>query len=101
MSVFFSRLSSVMEGLDFAVVCLGIVFAGLCCFLLPPVPGVPVYIFAGIIIAQNCPWGFEAGAGIAIGVGFVLKLLACAMQQKLIGERLGQFTFIRAQASGV
>eukprot|EP00913_Durusdinium_trenchii_P013684 g12849.t1 len=61
------------------------------------VPGVPVYIFAGIIIADNCPWGFEAGAGIAIGVGFVLKLLACAMQQKLIGERLGKLTFIRAQ----
>ena len=23
------------------------------------VPGVPVYIFAGIIIADNCPWGLE------------------------------------------
>ena len=27
----------------------------------------------------------------------VLKLMACAMQQKLIGERLGKWTFIRAQ----
>jgi len=97
LNVFLAWLSSVMAGWDFAVVCAGIVVAGMCCFLLPPVPGVPVYIFAGIIIAGNCPWGFEAGAGIAIGVGFVLKLMACAMQQKLIGERLGKWTFIRAQ----
>lgn len=97
LNIFLAWLSSAMAGLDFAIVCAGIVAAGLCCFLLPPVPGVPVYIFAGIIIADNCPWGFEAGAGIAIGVGFVLKLLACAMQQKLIGERLGKWTFIRAQ----
>ncbi|CAK9056864.1 Uncharacterized protein SCF082_LOCUS30595 [Durusdinium trenchii] len=97
LNIFLAWLSAAMSGWDFGVVCAGIVGAGLCCFLLPPVPGVPVYIFAGIIIADNCPWGFEAGAGIAIGVGFVLKLLACAMQQKLIGERLGKLTFIRAQ----
>ena len=76
---------------------------------------------AGISIrlAEACSFrsGFEAGAGIAIGVGFVLKLMACAMQQpgphsgkplpfdstwparKLIGERLGANLTIRAQAS--
>jgi len=109
------------------------------------VPGVPVYLFAGIIIADKCPLGpaglrcntlhsipsrlggcvagrllrgFEAGAGIAIAVGFLLKLMACAMQQppsqprnprippshldppprKLIGERLGANLTIRTQA---
>ncbi|CAJ1376135.1 unnamed protein product [Effrenium voratum] len=97
LNIFLAWMSAAMADWNFAVVCVGIVVAGLCCFLLPPVPGVPVYVFTGIIIADRCPWGFEAGAAVAIGVGFVLKLMACAMQQKLIGERLGNITFIRAQ----
>ncbi|CAE7613688.1 unnamed protein product [Symbiodinium natans] len=97
LNIFLSWLSSSLQGFDFGVVCLLIVVAGMCCFLLPPVPGVPVYLFAGIIIADKCPQGFEAGAAIAIGVGFVLKLMACAMQQKLIGECLGANLTIRTQ----
>ncbi|CAE7624789.1 unnamed protein product [Symbiodinium microadriaticum] len=97
LNIFLSWLSSALQGFDFGLVCLCIVLAGMCCFLLPPVPGVPVYLFAGIIIADKCPLGFEAGAGIAIAVGFLLKLMACAMQQKLIGERLGANLTIRTQ----
>ncbi|CAE7662543.1 unnamed protein product [Symbiodinium sp. CCMP2592] len=97
LNIFLSWLSSALQGFDFGLVCLCIVVAGMCCFLLPPVPGVPVYLFAGIIIADKCPLGFEAGAGIAIAVGFILKLMACAMQQKLIGERLGANLTIRTQ----
>jgi len=97
LNIFLAALSSALQDLAFGWVCACIVGAGMVCFMLPPVPGVPVYIFAGIIIADKCPWGFEAGAGVAIGVGFVLKLLACAMQQKLIGQQLGANLAIRAQ----
>merc|ERR1719181_955537 len=71
--------------------------SGMGCFLLPPVPGVPVYIFGGLIVADQCPQGFWIGIAICIVISFIMKLCACAMQQKLIGESLGNSIAIKQQ----
>jgi len=68
---------------------------GLFCFLLPPVPGPPVYLFGGVLLAEYCPWGFWPGTIICILVSWLLKLTACAMQQKCIGELLRSSTWVR------
>lgn len=64
---------------------------GLLLFLLPPVPGVPVYAICGVVIPnmESSVFGFWGGIAYAILLSFVLKLLAIVMQQKLIGELWG------------
>jgi hypothetical protein len=87
------------------VVTLIILFVGLILFLLPPVPGVPIYLTGGMVLVasgtNNAPDalsnGGMAGGGLA-GVGLsivytcfislMLKIFACTCQQKLIGERM-------------
>mmetsp|Transcript_27911 Transcript_27911/g.65923 ORF Transcript_27911/g.65923 Transcript_27911/m.65923 type:complete len:748 (-) Transcript_27911:189-2432(-) len=63
---------------------------GVALFLLPPVPGCPIYMVAGILITKR----FESTGGhfllaslVALVVSMAIKLTAVAMQQKLIGER--------------
>jgi hypothetical protein len=71
---------------------------GLCMFLLPPVPGAPVYLASGVLLTSvglEAGWGFWAAAFYAIGVAFCIKLGACALQQKLIGESLGRSITVR------
>ncbi|CAE8688484.1 unnamed protein product, partial [Polarella glacialis] len=97
LNVFLSWLSSVLENLNYGIIIAAVIFAGIICFLLPPVPGVPVYVFGGVILADTCPLGFTPGCFIAIAVSYVLKLMACAMQQKLIGGLLGRNLKIRCQ----
>jgi len=109
LNVFLAFLISVLQGFQFWLILLCTFAAGLSCFLLPPVPGVPVYLFGGFVIAAAChssegrdlapgaPDGFWIGAMISVVLGFFLKLAACAMQQKLIGERLGYSITIRQQ----
>jgi len=77
----------------------GAVFVtGVVAFLLPPVPGLTVYVFGGLLLSdeKTCPYGFWGGALINIGVSFVLKLTACAIQQKLIGENFGNNMYVRS-----
>ena len=77
---------------------------GIVGFLLPPVPGPPIYLFGGVVVVRafdNCGGnGFWYGVVIVIFASLVLKLNACAMQQKLIGEKLGGAAWVRA-ACGV
>merc|ERR1719352_1899795 len=52
-------------------------------FMLPPVPGVPVYIFGGIILsarAKSTDLGEVGGILIATLIGYTLKLCAVAGQ---------------------
>lgn len=96
LNIFLSWLSGSLRGLHFGVIIVSDIVAGMVCFLLPPVPGVPVYVFSGMVISESCPLGFYWGCVIAILVGFVMKLMACAMQQKLIGELLGKSSAVRS-----
>ena len=77
---------------------------GVVAFMLPPVPGPPVYLFGGVVVVrafdQIGPAGFWTGCAIVIVFSLFLKLSACAIQQKLIGERLGQEAWVKA-ACGV
>ena len=67
-----------------------LVGVGLIMFLLPPVPGVPIYLTLGIVMV---PVGREA-FGImysilyAMVISLVLKLFASSLQQKIIGGLL-------------
>lgn len=97
LNVFLAWLSSLLSSLNFGLIVAMVWLSGMCCFLLPPVPGVPVYIFGGLIVADQCPAGFWPGVAICIVLSFFMKLCACAMQQKLIGEMLGHSVSIKQQ----
>lgn len=75
----------------------GIMLAvGIVMFLLPPVPGVPIYMTLGIVIPQVATkWGLVGSYFYCIAISLALKLAACAMQQKAIGELLSGSASIR------
>uniref|UniRef100_A0A7S2LL64 Uncharacterized protein n=1 Tax=Zooxanthella nutricula TaxID=1333877 RepID=A0A7S2LL64_9DINO len=96
--ILFSWLSVKLAPVSFFLV-LALVFAvGCAMFLLPPVPGSAVYMFAGIVIggkAQTEAFTSNADANFWIGVvigavlGLVAKLVAC-VGQYFIGYLLGK-----------
>ena len=91
---------------------------GLIMFLLPPVPGTPVYLCGGVLLVplcetafgapfdpegcaapeprEGCHAGFWLAMLFATALCFCMKLAAIVMQQKGIGERLGQRVAVRA-----
>lgn len=75
---------------------------GMIMFLLPPVPGVPIYLTLGIVVVAvgRKSLGFAGSVFYSIGVSLLLKLLACTAQQKLIGETLKGYVSVR-RAVGV
>merc|ERR1719210_2607069 len=85
-----------MSTFSFTAVILGTFVCGIVCFLLPPVPGVPVYLFAGLVLAQKHEV-FLVGCTAAVVTGFLLKLAACGIQQKIIGGLLGRSHWIKSQ----
>jgi len=70
---------------------------GIFLFLMPPVPGVPVYLFAGVVMVNSLQdeVGFWPGIFITSGVCLFIKLTACAIQQKVFGENLGSYVVVR------
>jgi len=92
-AIFLSWLNSEMSSFGLGTVILLVVAVGLTMFLLPPVPGLPVYVFAGILISNNgdsTPGvGYGGGIAIAVVLSFLMKLVACAMQYG-IGFFLGK-----------
>jgi len=97
LNIFLSWLVSVLQPLPLASLLVAAFVAGLICFLLPPVPGVPVYLFTGVLIAaKSNEFGFWTCCGIAVGLSFFMKLFACAIQQKMIGGFLGSSRRIRS-----
>lgn len=70
---------------------------GVVMFLLPPVPGVPVYLTLGIVLAAQGydSLGWMGSIFYATSVGLVLKLFSSACQQKLIGEQLSHKVKVR------
>eukprot|EP01051_Picozoa_sp_SAG22_P003205 SAG22_NODE_153_length_17315_cov_69.981935_9_plen_683_part_00 len=74
------------------------IMTGLSMFLLPPVPGMPVYLTGGLVIAPRAEVEFDsfiAGAAYASALAFGVKLVAIAMQQKVIGGMLGKTVTVR------
>jgi hypothetical protein len=87
-----------LSSVSFGMVLLLVFGIGILAFLLPPVPGMTVYIFGGLLISDEkiCPYGFAGGAIINIVLCWALKLAACAVQQTVIGGLLGRSTAIRS-----
>jgi len=76
----------------------GIVTAvGLGLFMLPPIPGLPIYLTGGIVLV-SVGWetmGLVYAITYATCVSLGIKLLACAIQQKIIGGMLGGFISVK------
>ena len=61
-------------------------------FLLPPVPGLAVYLCAGVLLTPVCEdsmGGFWGAAIYSSFFAYSIKMIAHVMQQKLIGECCG------------
>jgi len=85
---------------------------GITMLLLPPVPGVPVYLTGGVLLVDNAKMNFKkTTTGVSDGtlfaygllytifIAFIIKLSAVAMQQKLIGERMGKSLYVRTNVA--
>lgn len=95
--ILFSALNVALEDLELFLICVITFFTGIVMFLLPPVPGTAVYIFAGVVIgkkAQADGTGFWAGVVLASVVAMVAKLAGCVGQWG-IGFVLGKSIFIQ------
>jgi len=91
---------SVMKNLPFVLILATTYMAGMVLFLLPPVPGPPIYLFAGFVIAEQSPFGFWWGCFVCIALCFFMKMSACTVQQKVFGQLLGSLHSVR-QTVGV
>lgn len=91
--IFLSWLNTELTDTPLAVVCILVFLIGSTMFLLPPVPGLPVYIFAGILLGakgtQTDGIGFSGGVIIASFLSLITKLCAC-VGQYAIGYFLGK-----------
>jgi len=88
-TVFLSWLSDKITPWPLPLILLVLFAIGEVMFLLPPVPGLPIYLISGIVIVQRCQsdgWNFAMGTLLAIVFSFFLKLAAILLQQKAIGE---------------
>lgn len=97
--LFLAWLIGVMKSQHVAVVIFVFIAIGVFMFLLPPIPGPPVYITGGLLIvgAMEKDIGFWSAAVVAILVNEFTKLFSSALQQKLIGEKLSGNVSIRYQ----
>jgi len=89
-TLFLSWLINATQHMSLVVVTSIMVGVGVLMFLLPPVPGAPIYLTMGIVII---PVGSETLGLVwsivyAMAVSTFLKLLATALQQKMIGGLL-------------
>jgi hypothetical protein len=104
-NILLAELNQLLETMVLTHVTLIFVAVGLVMFLLPPVPGVPVYLAGGICLTNAAwkkgegGWSFRSAVYFTIFVCFGIKLLAVACQQKLIGERMGHSVAIRTVVS--
>jgi hypothetical protein len=95
--LFLSWLIEQTSSMSLAAVTAILVGVGMLMFLLPPVPGVPIYLTLGIVVLGVGRDALGLGGSIiyASGVSLALKLVACAAQQKLVGENLSKNVSIR------
>lgn len=88
--LFLSWLIETTSEMNLGVVTGILVLVGLIMFLLPPVPGVPIYLTLGIVIIPvgRETMGIVGSICYALVVSLFLKLFACALQQEAIGGLL-------------
>ena len=96
-TLFLGWMISVMKELHPAVVIVAFIGLGVCMFLLPPVPGPPVYLTGGVLVvgALEESMGFWPACAICVLVCWVTKLMSCALQQKMFGESMSGIVGVR------
>lgn len=74
-----------------------VVLVGLSLFMLPPIPGLPIYLTGGIVLVSvgRESMGLISAIAYATSVALGTKLLACVIQQKIIGGMLGEFVSVK------
>jgi len=88
----------------------GVFFSiGFALFLLPPVPGVAVYLVAAMVLpddkicgrtfSSDASFGFFLATSYTVVVVYLMKLVAHVAQQKMFGEFLGKYTSVLAMIS--
>lgn len=96
--VFLSWLNGTLSVLPLGTV-IGIFYGtGLFMFLLPPVPGVPVYVLGGVVLVNSfkrAGYSFGVGLFAVTMICWAIKLNAVAMQQKLIGGQMSGSLYVR------
>lgn len=101
-NVFLSWLIESLSDLDLVALTLVFMVVGACMFLLPPVPGPPVYLTGGVLVTQKATVTFGGDSYFFLAIFYVtvvclgIKLVACSLQQKVIGEKLGDKVGVRA-----
>jgi hypothetical protein len=105
--VFLSYLRVKLAAIPVHLVYIIFSLVGLAMFLIPIIPGLPVYLTGGIILTDT-PMSEAFGGGthgyiwscaVAVVVCFGIKLIAVVMQQKGIGEQLGNRVWIRSMVN--
>ena len=83
--------------MNIAAVTAMLVGVGMTMFLLPPVPGVPIYLTLGIVIVPvgRDTFGLIGCVIYALIVSLLLKLSACTLQQMCIGGLLQRQVKVR------
>ena len=109
--LFLSWMKQESESMSFLAVTCIIIGVGMSLFLLPPIPGVPIYLTGGLMLPsvatgygtgpngsdgeEQFPGGIVTAVAYTCVVGLALKLSACTLQQKMIGEPLSNRVWIR------
>ena len=108
--VFLSALTFGLSHVPVVSVLLIFLVVGITMFLIPVIPGVPVYICAGVLIpsalmteaeradtsSAAAPTSFWLGLLLACIIGALLKFVAIVLQQEVIGKKLGRHITVRA-----
>jgi hypothetical protein len=96
-TLFLSWLNTMLSPLPIPAVLMIFIIVGIIMFMIPVIPGVPVYLAGGIIItgATMDKFGFWNGVILSTFVCYGLKLIAVVLQQKGIGGGLRQSAAVR------
>lgn len=92
-NVFLSFLSELLAPLSLGITTLIFFGTGLGLFMLPPVPGLPVYLTGGILLSQSAQLNglsFGQAGGYSILICALIKMCSIVLQQKVLGQMLGR-----------
>jgi hypothetical protein len=96
-TVFLSWINVALQDLPLYAVTIIFFFIGMAMFLLPPVPGLPVFITGGILLGKAAEQQFTFFGAVAYGIGvcWLCKQTSLLLQQKMIGQGMSGSLYIR------
>jgi len=99
-TIFLSWLNNVLHHTELPLWAVLIILfvVGQILFLLPPIPGVPIYLVAGLVITERCQYdGTGVGWGVVVACifSYCVKMVAIILQQKMIGQHFADNVGIR------